>query len=265
MKKIQLFLQNDLTKLLEWSDRWLLKFHPDKCTSLSINKRQDAEAQYKLGDHTFSVADKEKDIGVIIDKDLTFSDHMNEKINKANWIIGLIRRSFTYLTEDIFLQLCKALVRPHLEYANCIWFPYKKKDITLIENVQRRTTKLIPSLKNLSYEDRLRKLKLPSLTYRRTRGDMIETYKMLSGGYDPDVNNLLIPVSDTTTRGHNQKIFLQRALKTQWQNFFSIRIVRLWNSLTDNVINAPSLSSFERFDRYMRNQEGVYNYQEPLY
>ena len=149
---------------------------------------------------TLSVADKEKDIGLIIDKDLTFSDHMNEKINEANRIIGLIRRSFTYLTEDIFLQLYKALVRPHLEYANCIWFPYKKKDITLIENVQRRATKLIPSLKNLSYEDRLRRLKLPSLAYRRTRDDMIETYKMLSGDYDPDVNNLLIPVSDTTTR-----------------------------------------------------------------
>ena len=233
---------------------------------MSINKRQDAEAQYKLGDHTLSVADKEKDIGVIIDKDLTFSDHMNEKINKANRIIGLIRRSFTYLTEDIFLQLYKALVQPHLEYANCIWFPYKKKDITLIENVQRRATKLIPSLKNLSYEDRLRRLKVPSLTYRRTRGDMIETYKMLSGEYDPDVNKLLIAVSDTTTRGHNKKIFLQRALKTQWQNFFSIRIVKLWNSLPDNVFNAPSLPSFERrFDRYMRNQEGVYNYQEPLY
>ena len=125
-----IILQNDLTKLLEWSDRWLLKFCPDKCTSLSINKRQDAEAQYKLGDHTLSVADKEKDIGVIIDKDLTFSDHMNDKINKANRIIGLVRRSLTYLTEDIFLQLYKALVQPHLEYANCIWFPYKKKDIT---------------------------------------------------------------------------------------------------------------------------------------
>ena len=53
-------------------------------------------------------------------------------------------------------------------------YAYKKKDITLIENVQRRATKLIPSLKNLSYEDRLRRLKFPSLTYR-TRGDMIET------------------------------------------------------------------------------------------
>ena len=139
------------------------------------------------------------------------------------------------------------------------------RKISLIENVQRRATKLIPSLKNLSYADRLRRLKLPSLTYRRTRGDMIETYKMLSGDYDPDVNNLLIPVSDTSTRGHN-KIFLQRALKTQWQNFFSIRIVKLWNSLPDNVINAPSLPSFKRrFDRYMKNQEGAYNYQEPLY
>jgi hypothetical protein len=59
----------------------------------------------------------------------------------------------------------------------------------MIENIQRRATKLIPGLSDLSYEDRLRRLKLPSLSYRRSRGDMIEVYKIMSGKYDPEISN----------------------------------------------------------------------------
>jgi hypothetical protein len=69
-----------------------------------------------------------------------------------------------------------AYVRPHHEYANPVWNPYLKKHIDTIENIQRRATKLIPGFSDLSYEDRLRRLKLPSLSYRRSRGDMIEVY-----------------------------------------------------------------------------------------
>jgi hypothetical protein len=61
----------------------------------------------------------------------------------------------------------------------------------MIENIQRRATKLIPGLSDLSYEDRLRPLKLPSLSYRRSRGDMIEVYKIMSGKYDPEISNIV--------------------------------------------------------------------------
>ena len=127
-----------------------------------------------MSNTTLEHVEKEKDIGVTIDSKLTFEHHMNEKINKANSTM----RIFTCLDEDIFPLLYKALVRPHLEYANALWSPYKIKDITAIENVQRRATILVSSLKNLEYEDRLRKLKLklPTLKYMRLRGDMIETH-----------------------------------------------------------------------------------------
>ena len=129
-----------------------------------------------MSNTTIEHAEKDKDIGVAIDSKLTFEHHMNEKINKANSTMGLIRRTFTCLDEGTFLLLYKVLVRPHLEYANALWSPYKIKDITAIENVQRRATTLVSSLKNLEYEDRLRKLKLPTLKYRRLPGDMIETH-----------------------------------------------------------------------------------------
>ena len=121
-------------------------------------------------------------------------------------MMGLIRRSFIHLDEEMFLKLYKALVRPHLEYANVIWHPTKIKDITAIENVQRRATKYLPSLKNLSYEERLQKLKLPTLRYRRLRGDMIKTYKLMS--------HTIGTVSQTMLFNHQTS----RHLKVNWTN-----------------------------------------------
>ena len=72
-----------------------------------------------------------------------------------------------------FVMLYKALVRPHVEYANSIWSPYKKGDIKAIEKVQKRPTKLVISLKTLPYKERLLQLNLHTLKYRRLRGDMI--------------------------------------------------------------------------------------------
>ena len=76
----------------------------------------------------------EKDIGVLVDDQLKFEYHMYEKIKKVNNMMGLIRRSFFHLDEEMSLKLTKVLVRPHLEYVNVIWHPTKIKDITAIEN-----------------------------------------------------------------------------------------------------------------------------------
>ena len=122
----------------------------------------------------------EKDIGVVIDNKLAFSDHLAEKINKANKIVGLIRRTFVHLEPEIFKILFTALVKPHLEYENQVWFPHLVKDIEAVEYVQRRATKLVPCLKDLSYKERVRTLNLPTLAYRRSRGDLpyLTPYKM---------------------------------------------------------------------------------------
>ena len=97
----------------------------------------------------------EKDFGVIIDQNLTFCDHINSKVNIANQNLGIIFRTFTYIDEEMYLNLFKSIVRPHIEYATPIWSPLYKKDKIIIENVQRRATKLVASCKNLSYPERL--------------------------------------------------------------------------------------------------------------
>ena len=114
--------------------------------------------------------------------------------------MALIKRSFTTLNQHNFVPLYKALVRSHLDYAISIRSPYKQKYKDAIENVQRRTTKQLPSMKNIPYEERLERLKLPTLAYRRSRGDMIEVYKLLQGKYDSDVSNIVKLHKDSDTR-----------------------------------------------------------------
>ena len=166
-------VQTHLFRLQDWSDKRLM-FHPDKCKVLQIcssSKRNLEQPIYfmRKSDGTvvhLEVSACEKDIGVYVNQHLIFDTHIETKVNKANCIKGIIRRSFTYLDEKMFRLLFKAMVRPHLEYAQSIWCPYLKKHIELIENVQGRLTELVLSLKNLPYEDRLRKLELLSVRFR---------------------------------------------------------------------------------------------------
>ena len=122
----------------------------------------------------------EKDLGVIIDGDLKFREHIISKVNIANRNVGIIFRTFTYLDKEMFLNLYKTMVRPHLEYATQIWSPLYKKDKIIIENVQRRATRLVKCISHMSYEERLRHLGLPTLEYRRARADMVQVYKIIN-------------------------------------------------------------------------------------
>ena len=116
----------------------------------------------------------------IIDEDLNFDYHINTVVNKANKTLDVIKRTLVHCDKEIILHLYKSLVHPILEYANVIWNPYLKRQVNKIENIQRRTTKLIPELTNKSYDERLQHLNLPSLAYRRIRGDLIQVFKIFN-------------------------------------------------------------------------------------
>ena len=209
--------------------------------------------------------DSEKDIGVVIDNKLSFNQHISEKINKANSIMGILRRTMEYMDCTTFKLLYTALVRPHLEYANQVWCPHLKKHIESIENVQRRASKQIPGLSHLSYEERLRKLKLPTLAYRRSRGDMIELYKILTGKYDEDVSNFLRTRDDSTTRGHQYKLFKTRTRLDLRKYSFTQRTVKIWNNLPSKVVSAPTIKQFEsRLDKFWENQPRKYDYSQEI-
>ena len=243
-------LQSDLKKLQDWSEKWLLPFHPDKCKVLHLGAKSEEEFEYTMGETTLEETTCEKDLGVNIDNRLTFSNHINAQVNKANSIMGIIRRSFRHLTAQTFTILFKSLVRPHLEYAAPVWNPHLKKEIKKIERVQRRATKQVPELKNMSYKERLQKLKLPTMLYRRMRGDMIETFKILTNKYDADAVAGLLPLHRDTvtrdrTRGHSLKLSKRDFHYNRTKFSFTRRVVDMWNNLPQVVISAPTVNTFK--------------------
>ena len=174
--------------------------------------------------------------------------------NKANGVLGLIRRSFQFIDSEMMKQLYKGLVRPHLEYATAVSSPHYIKDSTLLENVQRRATKLVPEIRNLEYQERLQALDPPSLQYRRMRGDLIEAYKFTKGVYNVDTESLLPAREYTKTRGHEYKLEKQRGRLNLRAKFFSLRIRDAWSNLPAEIVTAPSLSSFKgRIDEHLKH------------
>ena len=201
----------------------------------------------------------EKDLGVHIDDNLKFEKHINAAVNKANRIVGITRKTFDYMDADIFKMLFKSLVRPHLEYGAPVWNPHTNKLKEQLENVQRRATKTIPGFSTLSYPERLRKLKMPTLAYRRTRGDMIQVFKMLNNKYDTSLPCLLT-LSTTHLRGHDQKLYVKQANKDIRKFSFTLRVVKLWNSLPEHVVNTDEVKSFEKnLDEFWESQDLYYD------
>ena len=136
------------------------------------------------------------------------------------------------------------------------------RQIDSVENVQRRATKLIPGFDNLKYGERLKKPKLPTLTYRRFNRDIIETFLILTQKYDPAVCEGLIDLrEDSITREHSLKFFKHGWRLNIRKNCFPNRIVDAQNALPEQVVSAKSVESFEgRLDRFLRRQEFVYDY-----
>ena len=153
---------------------------------------------------TLRESEAEKDLGVIVDNDLSFKEHIGKSVKQASNTVGAIRRSFEHLDNELFLQLYKSLVRPKLEYGHLLWNPHLKYLQEAIANVQRDATRMVPGLGDLTYSERLRTLKLPSLQHRRLRGDMIETYKYMQGMYSVDKPKFVKNEREFyETRGHS--------------------------------------------------------------
>ena len=185
--------------------------------------------------------------------EIQFNDHINKAINQANQILGLIRRSFTYMDIQSMKQLFTALVRPHLEYGNVIWHPHLKRDIDSIERVQHRATRMVQGMANLPHEERLKTMKLPSLVYRRLRGDSIELYKYKHNIYKTD-SDALLPAwksEGLATRGHQLRLLKRHCKSRTRSNFFSYRMVNIWNRLPEKVVLSSSVNCFQgRFDSF---------------
>ena len=188
----------------------------------------------------------ENDLGFIVDNGLSFDTHITETVKKGNRMSGMLMGNINYKCKEIMVPLFKTLVRPVLEYGNPVWNTCLRKHIDTIESVQRRYTKRIFGYQEMDYEERLRSLQLPSLEYRRHRGDLIEMFKITHGMYDPVTTRSLFSLNlMENTRGHEFKLTKQNVCSKKFANFYTNRIVNAWNSLPNDIVTAGTVNAFK--------------------
>ena len=197
-----------------------------------------------------------KDLGVLVDRELKFSQHVGTIARRANSILGQIRRSFTFKDKLTMLKLYKTFVRSQMEHAVSLWNPWLKKDIDCLEKVQKRAVRMIQGLSG-DYFNKLNQLDLTTLEDRRARGDMIQTFKIIRGIENVDYKTWFKFGSEVSTRDTRSvseaKLSIPFARLEVRKHFFSVRMPKNWNEIPNALRESVTTDLFKiSYDNYVQ-------------
>nr|VZI29512.1 unnamed protein product [Spirometra erinaceieuropaei] len=224
-------LQANLNRLQQWSKAWLLPFNEKKCNILRVGRaRSPNHMAYCLNGIPLQEVDSQKDVGVWITTSLKPSLHCTKIAKSAMSVLYLVKRAFSAFDEDCFAKVFRTFVRPQLEFAIQAWRPWTAKDLSILERVQRRATKLVAGQGSLPYAT------------RQLRGDLIQVFRIIRGQDCSLVPGDFFELATTTNlRGHPLKLRVTGARLDTRKFFFSNRVVEAWNALPVDVVMSASV------------------------
>lgn len=183
-------LQKDINNAIAWGNENSIDFNAKKFEVIHFGKRKTIRFQYTANGQPIPEKSSVRDLGVLINNELSFGGQCSSAVSKASRIMSMLKRTFSHFTVKSLTVLFRTYILPILEYCAPIWAPYHQKDICRLENVQRKASKLVGSIRSLPYPKRLKMLGLTSLAERRLKLDLTETFKFISGHYGPEGRNL---------------------------------------------------------------------------
>jgi hypothetical protein len=229
-------LQIAANKLAEWTHTWKMPINVKKSQVIRFGLGG-CIPEYMLEGAQLEISTTQKDLGVFIDQDLKFHQHVDKIVSQAMRLCGWAMRTFYTRKSNVLLMLYKSIIRPRLEYASVIWNTNAKMQIKKIEKVQKWFTKRLAGMKKMNYSERLQTLQLESLVSRRRYLDLLHVRNAIS---NKELFTLQSEATVRSLRGHNFTLFKPRSATRQRQNFFTNRVIDDWNRLPTHVISAIS-------------------------
>ena len=239
-------LQSDLNTTIEWLSQNGLQISAHKSASLTIGSFSNIPRTYKVIETPIPPQDSFRDLGVIIDRNLSFTENSATVCNKANRQSNCMRTSFHTRDTNFRLQMFKTFSLPIIDFCSSVSYPSKWGDRKAIESVQRRFTKYLPNMYNRTYRDRCKLLNIHPIIIRAFINDLVCLYNLINHKLiDVDPADM-ITFAETNTRGHNLRIYKSHDRNgSAMSNFLPYRIMTVWNSLPEDVVYQPNAKSFK--------------------
>ena len=242
-------LQQAMDKMIEWAKAWGMKFNIPKCKVMHIG-RNNPRYEYKMAGEKLVVVEEEKDIGVLVQKNMKPSKHCKKSADIAGAVLRQLTKNFHFRDRFVFKKLYVQYVRPHLEFASPAWSPWLREDIEVLEKVHKKAVGMISCLKAGSYEEKCVELGLETLEARCERQDLLEAYKIIHGEETQGGQNILVqaparagPVTRNAIDPWN--LVVPRSRLDIRKNSFTVRVAEKWNSLPPTVKAAKNLFMFK--------------------
>jgi ribonuclease P/MRP protein subunit RPP40 len=239
-------LQTDLQAVVLWADTWQLSVSTSKTFLLHLGPKN-PHIQYKIKDVNIQAKGLVKDLGVVMSDDLSWHAHCVETVKKANCVANAILHSFACNDISVYMGAFNTYVRPILEYNCFVWNPVLCCDIDIVENVQKCFTRRAfhkCGLQHVSYSERLRFLEIDSLEYRRMILSLTTFYNIYYNHVSCNIlRDYVQPVLQL--RGHSKRLFVPFCKTSIRKNFFSLRMLNVWNCLPNVVVCSNVVTAFK--------------------